>query len=252
MDERSRRVRMCEQGGKAAAQTILDMRRTGDFSKQSCKQYERRCGGAARRDSLVLLHASTRANHGSGALALAWSGVWAPTKQRAASPTASLAHMATNARRWYKLFGHDFVLSQKMAEAVWRYPILLDAMASEMQRKGDAMMSKWAEIMTNMQVRRGVVRWRGRSRPLVSSGRGRCAGAMGAVLGGLVAWAQVTSSTHTHPVVRRALGRPCGAAAQPKTYFFRPDIAAQLGIAVVREVLEQYVFGKPDRYKLKA
>lgn len=32
-----------------------------------------------------------------------------------------------------------------------RYPILLDAMASEMQRKGDVMMSKWAEIMTNMQ-----------------------------------------------------------------------------------------------------
>lgn len=29
-------------GGKAAALTILDMRRTGDFSKQSCKQYERR------------------------------------------------------------------------------------------------------------------------------------------------------------------------------------------------------------------
>lgn len=29
-------------GGKAAAQTILDMRRTGDFSKQSCKVFERR------------------------------------------------------------------------------------------------------------------------------------------------------------------------------------------------------------------
>jgi menaquinone-9 beta-reductase len=29
-------------GGKAAAQTILAMRRTGDFSKQSCKQYERK------------------------------------------------------------------------------------------------------------------------------------------------------------------------------------------------------------------
>lgn len=119
-------------GGKAAAQTILDMRRTGDFSKQSCKQYE---------------------------------------------------------RRWYQAFGHDFFLSQKMAEAVYRYPILLDAMASEMQRKGDAMMSKWAEIMTNMQ---------------------------------------------------------------PKTYFLRPDIAAQLGFAIAREVVEQYVFGKPDRYKLKA
>jgi flavin-dependent dehydrogenase len=50
-------------GGKAAAYTILDMRRTGDFSKQSCKQYE---------------------------------------------------------RRWYKAFGHDFFLSQKMAELVYK------------------------------------------------------------------------------------------------------------------------------------
>lgn len=32
-----------------------------------------------------------------------------------------------------------------------RYPILLDAVASEMQRKGDTMMAKWAEIMTCMQ-----------------------------------------------------------------------------------------------------
>jgi hypothetical protein len=42
----------------------------------------------------------------------------------------------------------------------------MDAMASEVQRRGDAFMSKWAEIMTNMQ---------------------------------------------------------------PKTYFFRPDVAAQVG-----------------------
>ena len=32
-----------------------------------------------------------------------------------------------------------------------RYPILLDAVASEMQRQGDSMMSKWAEVMTNIQ-----------------------------------------------------------------------------------------------------
>mmetsp|Transcript_17105 Transcript_17105/g.47439 ORF Transcript_17105/g.47439 Transcript_17105/m.47439 type:complete len:498 (+) Transcript_17105:1914-3407(+) len=118
-------------GGKAAAQTILDMRRTGDFSKQSCKSFE---------------------------------------------------------RRWQRLFGHDFALSQRMAEVVWKYPIILDAVASEMQRKGDSMMAKWAEIMTCMQ---------------------------------------------------------------PKTYFLRPDIATQLGIAVVREFFAQKVFGKPDRYALK-
>lgn len=90
--------------------------------------------------------------------------------------------------RWYSLFGHDFFMSQKMAELVWKYPLLLDAMASEMQRKGDAMMSKWAEIMTNMQ---------------------------------------------------------------PKTYFLRPDIACQLGIAIVKEFVAQKIFGKPDRYQLK-
>lgn len=58
-----------------------------------------------------------------------------------------------------------------------------------MQRKGDSMMAKWAEIMTNMQ---------------------------------------------------------------PKSYFLRPDIATQLGIALVREIIEQKIFGKPDRYQMKA
>jgi len=53
--------------------------------------------------------------------------------------------------RWFAEFGHDFYLSQKMAVAVWKFPILLDATAMEMQRKGDSMMSKWAEIMTGMQ-----------------------------------------------------------------------------------------------------
>lgn len=81
-------------GGKAAAETLLDMRRTGDFTKQSCKAY---------------------------------------------------------ARRWYKAYGHDFFASKKMAEIIYRYPILLDACASEMQRQGDTMMAKWAEVMTCMQ-----------------------------------------------------------------------------------------------------
>ena len=53
--------------------------------------------------------------------------------------------------RWFAEFGHDFAMSQAMAVAVWKFPILLDACASEMQRKGDVMMSKWAEIMTGMQ-----------------------------------------------------------------------------------------------------
>uniref|UniRef100_A0A7S0UUD0 FAD-binding domain-containing protein n=1 Tax=Polytomella parva TaxID=51329 RepID=A0A7S0UUD0_9CHLO len=81
-------------GGKAAAEAILAMRATGDYSKASTKQYDTKI---------------------------------------------------------HNLFTHDFYLSQKMAELVWRFPILLDAVASEMQRQGDTMMSKWAEIMTNMR-----------------------------------------------------------------------------------------------------
>ena len=36
--------------------------------------------------------------------------------------------------------------SQKGAELIWKYPILLDACANEVQRQGDAMMVKWAEV----------------------------------------------------------------------------------------------------------
>ena len=37
---------------------------------------------------------------------------------------------------------------------------------------------------------------------------------------------------------------------QPKTYFLRPDVALQLGFAVARELFEQKVLGKEDRYKM--
>ena len=40
--------------------------------------------------------------------------------------------------------------SQKGAELIWKYPILLDACANEVQRQGDAMMSKWAEVSANV------------------------------------------------------------------------------------------------------
>lgn len=38
--------------------------------------------------------------------------------------------------------------SKKGAELMYRYPILLDACANEMQRQGDSMMSKWAEVQS--------------------------------------------------------------------------------------------------------
>eukprot|EP00983_Pelagomonas_calceolata_P113084 1159951-Pelagomonas_calceolata.AAC.3 len=62
-----------------------------------------------------------------------------------------------NARRWQRLFGHDFALSQRMAEVVWKYPIILDAVASEMQRKGDSMMAKCAPLMCCFILRPAVV-----------------------------------------------------------------------------------------------
>eukprot|EP01025_Chloroclados_australasicus_P014356 TRINITY_DN1671_c0_g1_i1.p1 TRINITY_DN1671_c0_g1~~TRINITY_DN1671_c0_g1_i1.p1 ORF type:complete len:510 (-),score=63.81 TRINITY_DN1671_c0_g1_i1:358-1845(-) len=81
-------------GGKAAAETLVLCRSTGDFTKASLKQY---------RD------------------------------------------------KWMKAYGHDFGMSTAFASALYRYPILLDACASEMQRKGDIMMSRWAEVMTGMR-----------------------------------------------------------------------------------------------------
>jgi flavin-dependent dehydrogenase len=81
-------------GGKAAAETILRMRETGDFSKRSTRQYQ---------------------------------------------------------KRWMQLFGHDFSMSKKGAALIYRCPMLLDACANEMQRKGDSMMAKWAEVMTCMR-----------------------------------------------------------------------------------------------------
>lgn len=49
------------------------------------------------------------------------------------------------------LTNRAYVQSRAGAALIYKYPILLDACANEMQRKGDAMMSKWAEVMTNMR-----------------------------------------------------------------------------------------------------
>ncbi|DBB08196.1 hypothetical protein WJX82_008398 [Trebouxia sp. C0006] len=81
-------------GGKAAAETAISMRATGDYSAASTSQYE---------------------------------------------------------HKWNHLYGYDFGKSRAGAALIYKYPILLDACANEMQRKGDAMMSKWAEVMTNMR-----------------------------------------------------------------------------------------------------
>lgn len=53
--------------------------------------------------------------------------------------------------RWKVKFGNDFKFSMAMAQVLYRFPILLDATAAEIQRQGDKMMAKWAEIMTGLR-----------------------------------------------------------------------------------------------------
>eukprot|EP00916_Digyalum_oweni_P026419 GHVL01043409.1.p1 GENE.GHVL01043409.1~~GHVL01043409.1.p1 ORF type:complete len:480 (+),score=74.78 GHVL01043409.1:37-1476(+) len=50
--------------------------------------------------------------------------------------------------RWMKKFGFDFPFSQAAGYMIWKYPIILDACVARMQRKGDAAMAKWGEVMT--------------------------------------------------------------------------------------------------------
>ena len=52
---------------------------------------------------------------------------------------------------WQQRYGHDFYWSRVFARAVYQWPILLDAVANEVQRVGDPMMSAWAEIATCMR-----------------------------------------------------------------------------------------------------
>lgn len=63
----------------------------------------------------------------------------------------SSVNMARYEAGWKKRYGHDFFWSQTFANAVYRFPILLDAVANEVQRVGDPMMSAWAEIATNLR-----------------------------------------------------------------------------------------------------
>mmetsp|Transcript_37320 Transcript_37320/g.105304 ORF Transcript_37320/g.105304 Transcript_37320/m.105304 type:complete len:488 (-) Transcript_37320:144-1607(-) len=63
----------------------------------------------------------------------------------------SAASAAPYYYKWMKNFGYDFGMSSVACNLMYRFPILLDACANEMQVQGDAMMSKWAEVMTNMR-----------------------------------------------------------------------------------------------------
>ncbi|KAL4514155.1 hypothetical protein Ndes2526B_g09305 [Nannochloris sp. 'desiccata'] len=63
----------------------------------------------------------------------------------------SAVNMKEYEKAWKERYGKDFYWSTAFASAIYRYPILLDAVANEAQRVGDPMMSAWAEVATCMK-----------------------------------------------------------------------------------------------------
>lgn len=51
-------------------------------------------------------------------------------------------------QHWMHEFGFDFRWSMKMCQLTYKYPIILDAAAAAVVRKGNSFLTKWAEIMT--------------------------------------------------------------------------------------------------------
>jgi geranylgeranyl reductase family protein len=60
-------------------------------------------------------------------------------------------------RRWMAAFGRDFRWSRAMARAYIRYPVLLDASAEMMRRRGSGYFMEWAEAMTGLKPKRTLV-----------------------------------------------------------------------------------------------
>jgi geranylgeranyl reductase family protein len=49
---------------------------------------------------------------------------------------------------WMKLFGHEFYWSMKMSLLLYRFPIMLDAAASVIHKRGAKFLAEWALVMT--------------------------------------------------------------------------------------------------------
>jgi len=49
---------------------------------------------------------------------------------------------------WKFRFGNDFAWSMNICQILYRFPILLDAAAQAVNRKGDQFLARWADIMT--------------------------------------------------------------------------------------------------------
>jgi geranylgeranyl reductase family protein len=84
-------------------------------------------------------------------------------------------------RRWMARFGWDFRWSRAMASAYVRYPILLDASAEMMRRRGSAYFMEWARAMTGLEPKRTLIGPRVVASVLREAARLRWAGTGGPV-----------------------------------------------------------------------
>src|SRR5579871_32835 len=70
----------------------------------------------------------------------------------------SEAFLSRYHKRWMKTFGSDFKWSERMARMCARYPWLLDASASMVQRRGADFLREWGEVMTGAKPKSGYLR----------------------------------------------------------------------------------------------
>jgi geranylgeranyl reductase family protein len=54
-------------------------------------------------------------------------------------------------RRWMRAFGYDFKASMRLAQILYRFPILLDAATLCIEKQGDEFLAEWARIMTGQR-----------------------------------------------------------------------------------------------------
>eukprot|EP00026_Physarum_polycephalum_P009237 Phypoly_transcript_09352.p1 GENE.Phypoly_transcript_09352~~Phypoly_transcript_09352.p1 ORF type:complete len:429 (+),score=73.29 Phypoly_transcript_09352:161-1288(+) len=60
----------------------------------------------------------------------------------------SVQFLSVYEKRWGEVFGNNFYWSLKMGQLLCRFPILLDAIAKLIQRRGDHFLAEWMQAMT--------------------------------------------------------------------------------------------------------
>jgi len=66
--------------------------------------------------------------------------------------------LQTYQTRWKQSFGQDFYYSMKIALVFYRFPILLDAAAKMIQRRGSRFLTEWVRVMGGMARKTKLVR----------------------------------------------------------------------------------------------